>query len=137
VEPTYPRGYLEGIERFNRGEYFEAHEAWEAVWLETGGPLSDFYKGLIQSAVAIYHFRRGNSAGARRLYEGQRRLLAPYAPRTLGLAVGPLLAAMEELFAPLLAAAPGEKVEPDLAKIPRISLDPLPPGPAADAGPRG
>lgn len=118
----YPPEYLAGIEHFNRGEFFEAHEAWEAIWLETGGPLSDFYKGLIQAAVSIHHFRRGNLAGARRLHAGSRGYLSKYAAGTMGLDVPELLARLEGLFAPLLAARPGEAVALDEAAVPRIRL---------------
>ena len=123
---TTPPELLQGIDHFNRGEYFEAHEAWEAIWLRTPAPLSNFYKGLIQCAVAIHHFRRGNLAGARRLYGRGKRYLSEYAPRTLGVPVAVLLAGMDELFAPLLAAAPGQRVEPDPSRFPTIALDPQP-----------
>jgi hypothetical protein len=122
VGTTWPPEYLKGIEHFNRGEFFEAHEAWEAIWLETGGPLSDFYKGLIQCAVAIHHFRRGNLAGARRLYEGQRGYLSKFPAGTMGLDVPALLARVEALFAPLLAARPGERPAIEEAGIPKITL---------------
>ena len=32
--PFDPR-YLKAIDCFNRGDYFEAHEAWEDYWVET------------------------------------------------------------------------------------------------------
>ena len=36
--------YLEGIELFNHGYYWEAHEMWEGLWHAAGreGALSDF-----------------------------------------------------------------------------------------------
>src|SRR5262245_34075373 len=48
------RPYLRGIDLFNHGFYWEAHEAWEALWHATGrsGPVADFIKSLIQLAVA-------------------------------------------------------------------------------------
>jgi predicted metal-dependent hydrolase len=65
--------FLVGIAHFNRGEFFEAHEMWELLWRETTGPRADFYKGLIQCAVAFHHLRRGNLDGARRVYHRQRQ----------------------------------------------------------------
>ncbi len=95
-----PVGLLRrGIEHFDRQEYFEAHEVWEALWLAERGSLADFYKGLIQCAAALLQLRRGRLSGARRLYERQRALLSPYAPETLGVPVGALLAQMDALFA--------------------------------------
>ncbi len=48
------RPYLRGIDLFNHGYYWEAHEAWEVVWHAAGkrGPTADFIKALIQFAVA-------------------------------------------------------------------------------------
>ena len=27
--------YLRGVELFNRGDYFDAHEVWEELWLDS------------------------------------------------------------------------------------------------------
>jgi len=53
-----------GIEEFNRGEYFEAHDTWEELWRETRGANRLFYQGLIQAAVGLYHLSCGNMSGA-------------------------------------------------------------------------
>src|SRR5437870_5603927 len=54
----------DGINLFNRGQYFEAHEAWEDLWRSTRGPLRLFYQGLVQAAVGLHHLRQGNRNGA-------------------------------------------------------------------------
>ncbi len=56
--------FQRGIEEFNRGEYFEAHETWEELWRETRGPERRFYQGLIQAAAGLYHLSYGNRSGA-------------------------------------------------------------------------
>ena len=55
----------EGINFFNAGRYFEAHERWEDLWRETRGPLRLFYQGLVQAAVGLHHLSRGNMNGGR------------------------------------------------------------------------
>jgi hypothetical protein len=117
-----------GVECFNRGEYFEAHEAWEAVWLRTRGPLAEFYKGLVQCAAALHHLRRGNAEGARRLHARQRVRLAAFAPRTLGVPVARLLADMDALFAspptePDAVTARGPRTDAGARAMPTIALD--------------
>jgi predicted metal-dependent hydrolase len=62
---AYPREYLEGIEHFNARRYFEAHEVWEEVWLRSTGDAKRFYQMLIQAAVGLHHYERGNVRGAR------------------------------------------------------------------------
>jgi uncharacterized protein len=54
----------EGINFFNSGRYFEAHEAWEDLWRGSQEPVRLFYQGLIQAAVGLHHLARGNFNGA-------------------------------------------------------------------------
>ncbi|OAI55215.1 hypothetical protein AYO44_00450 [Planctomycetaceae bacterium SCGC AG-212-F19] len=69
------QAYLYGIDLFNHGCYWEAHEAWEAVWSAVGrhGQVADFLKALIQLAVAgVKHFEgipQGVTKHARRAGE--------------------------------------------------------------------
>ncbi len=79
--------YLEGIELFNRGEYFEAHEVWEDLWQDCPSCDRRFYQALIQAAVAIYHFERGNFSGTARLARSGKRYMEPYRLRNQGLEV--------------------------------------------------
>lgn len=59
--------FLRGIEQFNRREFFETHETWEAIWLAAPEPDKTFLQGIIQIACAFHHYLRGNHAGARSL----------------------------------------------------------------------
>jgi predicted metal-dependent hydrolase len=67
-ELAYPAEYLEGITHFNAGRYFEAHEAWEEIWLHSSGDAKVFYQMMIQAAVGLYHHERNNARGARGMY---------------------------------------------------------------------
>ena len=60
--------YLRGIDLFNHGYYWEAHEAWERLWIAAGrrGVAADFLKGLIKLAAAGVKIRAGSRVGARR-----------------------------------------------------------------------
>lgn len=81
-----------GASLFNAGKFFEAHEAWEDVWRPMHGAERDFFRGLIQYAVAMKKAHEGNPAGALRLLERVDRLLAPYEPRHRGVDVTALRA---------------------------------------------
>jgi uncharacterized protein len=60
--------YLYGLDLFNHGYYWEAHEAWEELWHACGrtGVIADFLKGLIKFAAAGVKVREGRSEGVRR-----------------------------------------------------------------------
>ena len=64
----YPAEYLEGIDHFNAGRYFDAHEVWEEIWLRSSGDTKLFYQMLIQAAVGLHHYERGNARGARGMH---------------------------------------------------------------------
>jgi predicted metal-dependent hydrolase len=65
----YPREYIEGIEHFNARRYFEAHEVWEEIWLRSAGDTKLFYQMLIQAAVGLHHYERGNARGGRGMHK--------------------------------------------------------------------
>lgn len=60
--------YLWGIDLFNHGYYWEAHEAWEGLWhaADRKGAFGDFLKGLIKLAAAGVKSREGSESGRRR-----------------------------------------------------------------------
>lgn len=62
---TENKGYCRGLALFNHGYYWEAHEAWEGLWLAAGrrGSVADFLKGLIHLAASGVKAREGVSAG--------------------------------------------------------------------------
>jgi uncharacterized protein len=103
--------FLAGVELFNRGEFFDAHEVWEDLWHECAAADRRFYQALIQAAVAAYHWSRGNATGASRLYHSGRKYMEPYRPVYRGLAVD----AFWDALAAHLAGALGE---PDAAPVP-------------------
>ena len=57
--------YLWGIQLFNHGYYWEAHETWEQVWHACGrsGRAADYLKGLIKLAAAGVKSREGRQEG--------------------------------------------------------------------------
>jgi uncharacterized protein len=71
----------EGINFFNSGRYFEAHESWEDLWRITKGPLRLFYQGLVQAAVGLHHLSRGNLNGGRAQLTKSLTKLEEYPPR--------------------------------------------------------
>ncbi len=44
---------------FNAGEFYDAHEDWEALWLEAEDAHRLWLQGLIQYAAAFVHYSRG------------------------------------------------------------------------------
>jgi predicted metal-dependent hydrolase len=65
MDLDWRRGALaEGLACYRRGEFFAAHEHWEAVWLQAEEPEKSFLQALIQMSSACHHRERGNLKGA-------------------------------------------------------------------------
>jgi predicted metal-dependent hydrolase len=68
---------LRGLEQFNRGEYFEAHDSLELAWMEDPSLGRDLYRAVLQVAVAYYQITRGNYNGAAKMFLRMRKWLSP------------------------------------------------------------
>lgn len=87
--------YRRGLELFNRGEFFDAHEVLEDVWRAAPAAEKKFLQGLIQVAVGLHHHSRGNMAGARSLLARAHRNLSAYPARHGGIDLAGLCAQVE------------------------------------------
>ncbi len=87
--------YQDGLELARRGEYFEAHEAFELAWRACEGEERDFFQGLVHVVVSAYQRGRDRPVAA----ESQRlkalRRLAAFEPVHRGLDVRRLREALE------------------------------------------
>jgi len=89
--PTHEAAIAAFAKAFDAGAFFDAHEILEAFWVRYTGDDRDFYKGLIQAAVALHHLGTGNTTGANGVAARARANLAPYAPRHAGVDVDAVL----------------------------------------------
>ena len=90
----YDPRYLAGIVLFNRGDFFEAHEVWEDVWLETVGHERLLLQGLIQIAAGYLKAESGNHGATIKLLSKGSNLVRQFLPRALGLELEPFLQAV-------------------------------------------
>ncbi len=101
-----PASYRRGIELFNAGEFFACHEAWEEIWLNSRGAEREFLHALIQAAVAILHYQRGNLKGALSVYERARRKFKTLPRTMLRLDVQDFAAHLDRFFAAVIEEQP-------------------------------
>jgi hypothetical protein len=91
------QAYLFGIDLFNAGYFWEAHEVWEGLWHAAGrtGTVADFLKGLIHLAAAGVKMWQGLPAGvtshARRAAELFERTVQAQKTYYLGLELAELI----------------------------------------------
>lgn len=64
-----------GIQLFNQGKFFEAHEHLELAWRAEPSPKRYLYIGILQAGVAYYHVQQRNYRGALKVIARSRRWL--------------------------------------------------------------
>ncbi|MEB3213867.1 MAG: DUF309 domain-containing protein [Leptolyngbyaceae bacterium] len=52
-----------GIEQFNQREFYACHDTLEAIWMDAKSSEKNFYQGILQIAVALYHLGNHNWKG--------------------------------------------------------------------------
>lgn len=97
---------IEGMELFNSGRYFEAHEALEAAWRVETGPVRDLYRGILQVAVVYLHITRHNYVGATKVYQRSKKWLNQWPDICRGVAVGQLKQDLETAICSLQELGP-------------------------------
>jgi len=92
---------------FNAGQYYEAHDVLEDLWLSERGPDHAFFKGLIQFAGAFVHLQKQAARpdhpkdGRRlrpavRLFQMAKANLLPFRPKHLHLGVDEVISLADQ-----------------------------------------
>jgi predicted metal-dependent hydrolase len=96
LNPFY-EGYFDC---FNRGQFYEAHDVLEQLWLkDRQGANGAFYKGLIQLAGAFVHLQKGRLRPSAALFKLAGANLGLYAGTHERLAMPAVLALIEHWLA--------------------------------------
>jgi uncharacterized protein len=90
-----------GLAHFNARRFFEAHEAWEEIWLSETEPEKTFLQGIIQVAAAFHHYSRGNHRGMKALLAAGITKLERFPDFHRGIALEQLRAVAREWVAAL------------------------------------
>ena len=120
-----PPELLEGIEQFNKREFFEQHETLELLWRDTRTPDRGLYHGILQIGVGFHHWRNGNFHGAGVLLDEGIERLRPFAPSCQTVAVAALIADASAARARLLELGEAAMRTVDVVALaPRIRFTP-------------
>ncbi len=109
-----------GIELYQAGHYWNAHEAWEEVWLQAPRELRAFYQGLIQITAAFVHLTRNEYPGTVRLLDEGIAKLEAHPDGTRGIALAAFVAGARAVRERVHALGEKRLPELDRALIPRI-----------------
>lgn len=113
---------VRGIELFNTGEYWLAHEALEAAWKDEQGPARHLYKGILQAGVMYLQIKRGNYIGMAKMYERCKKWLRPWPPVCRGVDVDQLRADVEAVMAVARRLGPERLGEFDQGLLKKVRI---------------
>jgi predicted metal-dependent hydrolase len=81
---------IKGLQEFNQGLFFEAHEHLEEAWNEDQTAGRDLYRAILQVAVAYLQIERGNYPGAMKIFLRLRQWIDPLPDRCRGIDIARL-----------------------------------------------
>ena len=81
-----------GLELFNDGRYFDAHEELEDAWKADQSVGRDLYRAVLQIAVAYLQIERGNYNGAIKMLQRVKQWIEPLPDTCRGINVAQLRA---------------------------------------------
>lgn len=120
TDPIHPKA-REGIELFNQGDFYEAHEPLEKAWMVTDSPERDLYQGILQIGLAYYQISQGNYRGALKMFRRGQRNLSPLGNVMLGIDIAQLQEDARNVEAVLRQLGPGH-----ISQVGRELIKPVP-----------
>jgi predicted metal-dependent hydrolase len=121
-KPLHPQAEI-GLELFNQGKYFVAHEALEEAWHAEPNPDRRLYQGILQAGIAFMHARNRHAKGVFSMYERCCVWLWPWPDHCRTIDVGSLKADLQTLIDEVQRLGPDnmDQLDPKLfSKIKRV-----------------
>jgi predicted metal-dependent hydrolase len=121
---SYREQFELGIAEFNRGEFFQCHDTFEELWMESRGDRKLFLQGLVQAAVGLFHCMSGNARGAYSQLSRSVEKLTGYRPMFDGVDVDDLVESLETLRSAVAEGLASDSFQFDPGLVPSIAYVP-------------
>jgi hypothetical protein len=112
-----------GLEEFNLGDYFQAHESLEFAWKADSTAARELYRAVLQVAVAYYQIVRRNYNGALKMFLRVRQWIDPLPDTCRGINVAQLRADVQNAYTELISKGPARIAEFDLTLLRPIQFE--------------
>lgn len=112
---------LLAIRQFNAQQWFASHETLEPLWLQAQGEQRAFYQGIIQSAIALHHWRNGNYNGSLALLTSAAGYLSQVSSPCQWIDVSGLISQLQTVQQRLAELGPDRMQQLDPALLPRLT----------------
>lgn len=116
------QNFNDGIVLFNSGQYWESHEAWEAIWKRHTKNSRLFFQGLIQVAAGLHQLKRNIYHGVDKHFRNALWKLRPFQPICLGVDVRKLIELVEQVHIEVSRLGNENLEEFNARLLPKIKL---------------
>lgn len=99
---------IKGMQLFNDGEYWLAHEALEEAWNEEDGAVRELYRAILQTAVVYLHITRDNYNGAVKVYGRVQKWIQPWPEVCRRIQIGQLRRDLDVVIAEVKRLGPDQ-----------------------------
>ena len=113
----------QGIQQFNRGEYYSAHDALEEAWVAEERAVRNCYQGILQTGIAYHHIQKGNYWGAVKMFLRAFQWLAPLPDKCHGIHIDQLRQDAQVVFQTILELGKDNLAEFDQSLFTSIQID--------------
>lgn len=108
---------IKGMQLFNVGEYWLAHEELEKAWREDNSSIRELYRAILQVAVVYLHITRANYNGAIKVYGRVQKWIRPWPEICREIKIGQLRHNLETVIAEVRRLGPDCLSEFDLSLL--------------------
>jgi predicted metal-dependent hydrolase len=89
---------IQGIQAFNQGKYFSAHEYFEDAWRDTPDDSREFYRALLHLSGGYYRLTQDRSAAARKFFVRGLAWIEHFSSPHLGIDTAAIIAHLQILI---------------------------------------
>ena len=97
---------IKGMQLFNAGKFWLAHEKLEEAWKEEKGAVRELYRAVLQTAVVYLHVTRDNYNGAVKVYGRVQKWIQPWPNVCRGIEIEQLRQDLEAVITEVMRLGP-------------------------------
>jgi uncharacterized protein len=88
----------QGIQDFNEGKYYTAHEYFEDAWRDTPDDAREFYRALLHLSGGYYRLTQDRTEAARKFFVRALAWIEPFSSPHLGVDTAAIIAQLQILI---------------------------------------
>ena len=93
-----PHNVKQGLQAFNRGDFYLAHEYFEDAWRETPDEVREFYRALLHLSGGYYRLTQNRAHAARKFFHRSLHWIGQFPNPYLSIDTSALIDHLDEII---------------------------------------